>query len=85
MGWAYGVVNGREVGYAVPAVCDEPGCEARINHGLSYLCGEMHGQDDDACGGYFCEGHLFYTGHGQRCGSCESEPCVRPVEEREGT
>lgn len=62
MGWGYGVLNdGREVGYSVPAECEQPGCGAPIDRGLSYLCGSMHGQDDQhGCGRYFCEEHLFH-------------------------
>ena len=57
MGWAYGVLpGGKEVGYSVSATCEEEGCEAQIDRGLSYACGTMHGNN---CGGYFCPDHLF--------------------------
>jgi hypothetical protein len=40
MGWArYRNHEGRECGYAVAATCDHPGCTARIDRGLGYLCG----------------------------------------------
>lgn len=63
MGWAHGdLADGREVGYAVPTTCEQEGCEAAIDRGLAYLCGEMHGQDDQhGCGRYFCGEHLFYA------------------------
>lgn len=64
MGWAHcGLDNkGREIGYAIPATCDEPGCAAEIDRGLAYACGGMHGQGgirgDEGCEGYFCVEHL---------------------------
>ena len=30
MGWGYGIVNGREVGYSVEATCDRDGCGTKI-------------------------------------------------------
>lgn len=71
MGWAYGVVKDREVGYSVEAVCDLAGCDKTINRGLGYLCGSMHGQDDElGCGDYFCSDHLYFGGPNQMCGEC---------------
>lgn len=61
MGWGYGIVEGREVGYNVEATCDQPGCDAKIDRGLGYACGETHGEDEDSCAGYFCGDHLFCT------------------------
>lgn len=79
MGWGHGELpDGREVGYAVAAVCDEPGCEAVIDRGMAYLCGEMPGAGDggeQGCGAYFCGEHLWlspYTRH-PRCGSCMAD------------
>lgn len=75
MGWAHGTLPyGREVGYAVVSTCEHPGCGTAIDRGLFYLCGEMHGQDDDACGHYFCAEHLYHTGAGQRCQPCADAP-----------
>jgi hypothetical protein len=48
MGWAYCGVNpdtGEEMGYGVAGQCHEHGCLAPIDHGLSYLCGDMHADD----------------------------------------
>lgn len=59
MGWAYGIVDGREVGYSVAAKCDQLKCKAKIDRGLAYACGGMHGHNEHGCGGYFCEKHLF--------------------------
>jgi hypothetical protein len=62
MGWAYcgKDEDGRDIGYSVEAKCDEPGCDADIDRGLSYVCGGMHGGDGVGCGKYFCGKHLFY-------------------------
>lgn len=59
MGWANcgEDKNGRPIGYAHEATCDHPGCEEEIDRGLGHVCGEMHGEDEVSCGGYFCEGH----------------------------
>jgi len=50
--------KGREIGYAIPATCDEPRCAAEIDRGLAYARGGMHGQGgirgDVGCEGYFC-------------------------------
>lgn len=63
MGWAYCGTDdrGREIGYAIRARCDQRWCFKRIDRGLSYACGGMHGDNEFGCGGYFCSKHLFYT------------------------
>lgn len=65
MGWANCGEDstGRPIGHAHEAVCDEPGCDERIDRGLSYACGGMHGNEtaeggESCCGGYFCGEHL---------------------------
>ena len=75
MGWGYGVLDdGREVGYSVESICEEPDCTEEIDRGLAYLCGTVHGQDDgDGCGHYFCASHLFYGGNNQMCRTCADE------------
>jgi hypothetical protein len=67
VGWATGRNNnGREIGYAIEAVCDLPGCDNKIDLGLSYCCGGLHGvdnggmDDEQYCGDYFCAEHLYY-------------------------
>ncbi len=68
MGWAYCGLNthtGDEMGYGVEGVCAHPECDAKIDHGLSYLCGDMHA-DDVSCNRYFCGKHLA----AQRCAAC---------------
>ena len=61
MGWAYGTNNqGREIGYGVEATCDDGGCEAKIDRGVSYVCGGEHDGGEKGCGRYFCGDHLSY-------------------------
>lgn len=58
MGWAIGTgENGRDIGYAVPAICDHPDCNEEIDRGFSYCCGEY--TTDEGCGLYFCGSHLM--------------------------
>lgn len=64
MGWSYGHNrDGREIGYAVPATCDQEGCDEKIDRGLAHVCGGMHDADwNVGCGNYFCAEHLVFTG-----------------------
>lgn len=59
MGWANCGYDsqGRPIGYAHEANCDHPECEERIDRGLSYVCGSMHGDDEVSCEKYFCRKH----------------------------
>lgn len=60
MGWANCGTDsrGRKIGYAISAKCDHPGCKTRIDRGLGYKCGPMHGDNAGlTCEGYFCEAH----------------------------
>lgn len=59
MGWAHCGTDskGREIGYGIPATCDHEGCDAKIDRGLAYACGGMHGSDGGSCEGYFCSDH----------------------------
>ena len=63
MGWAVGYDTNwqRDIGYGVPALCDQPGCGAKIDRGLSYVCGSELMGGEHGCGLYFCEGHLVYS------------------------
>ena len=77
MGWANCGTDseGRPIGYAFEAVCDHPGCERKIDRGLGYACGDMHGGDEYSCEKYFCEQHLciVQTPDGRYislCGEC---------------
>jgi hypothetical protein len=60
MGWADCGTdrNGRPIGYAFEATCDEEGCEEEIDRGLGHACGGMHGEDEYSCERYFCGKHL---------------------------
>lgn len=74
MGYGYYTVGGfgygtdgspRPAGYMVQATCDRRGCDAEINRGLGYLCGEVpHDRWDDepGCGRYYCEDHGGWVG-----------------------
>lgn len=67
MGWSYGEVGGRDVGYGVPAYCDHPGCKVEIDRGLRYICGyQQPGGGEDGCGNFFCSAH----GGGALCERC---------------
>jgi hypothetical protein len=61
MGWAHCGTDstGREIGYVIAATCDHPGCKAKIDRGLGYACGGMHG-DSIGCEKYFCGEHMRY-------------------------
>lgn len=70
MGWAVGFDDNwqRDIGYGVPATCDHPQCSARIDRGLSYVCGGEPYGGEKGCGLYFCGKHL--SGVPQRCSRC---------------
>lgn len=38
--------RGRPIGYMFPATCDHPDCLEEIDRGLSFACGDMHGEDE---------------------------------------
>lgn len=63
MGWAYCGKDSesREIGYAIKAICDNPSCTIKIDRGLAYACGGMHGKEEYYCEKYFCFKHLFYV------------------------
>jgi hypothetical protein len=79
MGWGNCGTDsrGRGIGYYFPARCDEKGCHRRIDRGLDYACGGMHGEDEVSCEGYFCEEHrqhevLQPSGRGRTVRVCRS-------------
>ena len=62
MGWANCGEDskGRPIGYAHRATCDHPGCDKKIDRGLAFACGGMHGDCSGyACENYFCTDHLI--------------------------
>jgi hypothetical protein len=74
MGYAFGQNNnGREIGYGVEAICDQPGCEEEIDHGIAYCCGGVDGiqnagmDGEPYCGGFFCGKHLYAGGVCEKC------------------
>lgn len=60
MGWEIGYDDDwkRDIGYGVPATCDAPKCEVKIDRGLSYVCGGEPYGGEHGCGLYFCSAHL---------------------------
>jgi len=62
MGWAIGFDErwNRDVGYGVPATCDHPGCEEKIDRGLAYVCGGEPYGGEHGCGLHFCGKHLWH-------------------------
>jgi hypothetical protein len=61
MGWSLGFDSNwnRWIGYGVPAYCDYPGCNEKIDRGLNYICGGEPYGGNRGCGLYFCEKHLI--------------------------
>lgn len=73
MGYAHYVLpDGREAGYAVEDICNEPDCAEQIDRGLGYLCGQHPCGDEYGCGGYFCGRHLFVGAPCQLCARCSA-------------
>lgn len=72
MGWGNCGLDGkgRPIGYMHEATCDHPGCNEKIDRGLGYVCGEMHGEDEVSCEGYFCSEHR--SDHVDHCGTVVS-------------
>lgn len=69
MGWSLGYDStwNRDIGYGVPAFCDHPQCNEKIDRGLSYVCYGSEPYGGDGCGLYFCEKHRDYRGKCPRC------------------
>jgi len=85
MGYAhYKIARGGqtiEAGYGVETVCEQDGCEEKIDRGLGYLCGAEPGGDEYGCGGYFCGHHLFGSSAPIANGLCAS--CSGKQEQQE--
>ncbi len=60
MGWSIGFDSNwdRDIGYGVPATCDHPGCNEKIDRGIAHVCGGEPYGGDEGCGLYFCSKHL---------------------------
>lgn len=78
MSWAIGFDEhwNRDIGYDVPAYCDYPSCGAKIDRGLSYVCGGEPYGGERGCGLYFCAKHLLWGGYKatQLCERCIERP-----------
>lgn len=75
MGYAhYVLADGREAGYAVEDICNEDGCNTKIDRGFGYLCGDIPGGDEYGCGGYFCGEHLY--GGPKECNGGQCKRCL---------
>lgn len=72
MGWAYGRIGDKEVGYGVEATCEHPfGCETRIDRGLAYACGEWPvAEFAGTCTRLVCAEHQYPTDEGHVCAEC---------------
>lgn len=75
MSWVVGFDStwDRDIGYGVPATCDHPDCDAKIDRGLSYVCGGEPYGGDEGCGLYFCSEHRNASSLCSKC-AVESEP-----------
>jgi hypothetical protein len=70
MGWAVGYNSDwhRDIGYGVPAICDHPECNAKIDRGIGYCCGAEPFGGNSGCGLHFCTQHQ--EGPKQTCERC---------------
>jgi len=78
VGWAMGYdgTHDRDIGYAVPAICDHPDCEALIDRGLAFVCGGAAFGGKHGCGLFFCYSHRSAV---DLCGRCaNSKPPFEP-------
>lgn len=82
MSWAVGfdATWGRDIGYGVPATCDQPACDEQIDRGLGFVCGREPYGGAKGCGLYFCAKHLFLDSHGTPlCDRCsDGQPPFDP-------
>jgi hypothetical protein len=69
MGWSVGYddTRDRDIGYGVPAICDHPKCNARIDRGLAYVCCNQEPYGGDGCGLFFCYEHVDFEHRCPRC------------------
>jgi len=72
MGWSLGYdsEHGRDIGYGVPAWCDHPECDERINRGLYFVCGSEPYGGDGGCGLFFCDSHRHFGNEAEVCERC---------------
>lgn len=79
MGWSIGYDSdwNRDIGYAVPAYCDSPKCNKKIDRGLAYVCSGQPYGGETGCGLYFCSEHLYF--HTMRANPQEGPFCIRCI------
>ncbi|KWR88788.1 hypothetical protein [Cupriavidus sp. IDO] len=72
MGWSLGYDSNwsRDIGYGVPAICDHPDCNKKIDRGLAHICGGEPYGGESGCGLYFCANHLYVAKGPIRCAQC---------------
>jgi hypothetical protein len=82
MSWANGYDEkwNRDIGYGVPAFCDHPACNEKIDRGLSYVCGGQPYGGEDGCGLFFCLNHMAIGEETmQQCERCgQQKPPFEP-------
>lgn len=90
MGWGNCGTDsrGRPIGYSFEGTCDHPGCKEKIDRGLAYACGGMHGDDEYSCEKYFCYKHktvVVIQDESTRDGECISvcQDCYKILEEND--
>lgn len=85
MSWSIGFDTNwrRDIGYGVPAFCDHPKCDKRIDRGLAHVCGGDAYGGENGCGLFFCSAHLAYytenrAAHCKRCGTYKPPYTAKP-------
>lgn len=84
MSWSIGYDDNhkRDIGYAVPAICDHPECSEEIDRGLGYVCADQEPYGgENGCGLFFCSGHQ--VNNKQQCERCEAG--IEPFEPKHDT
>lgn len=66
-----------DLGPEVPAVCEQPGCEAVIDRGITHVCGADPAGGNGGCGLTFCGAHL--RGPNQTCERCAAGEACYPA------
>jgi len=80
MGYQLYKVGHRWGGYGVPAICEHPDCNEKIDRGMGCACGGEP-YSEYGCDRYFCgkhlESHCFNTGFGERVCIQVCERCAK--------
>ena len=77
MGWSIGYDENwkRWIGYGVPAYCDHPKCNERIDRGLAYVCCDQAPYGGNrGCGLFFCGTHADVYGRCPKCRRYDHKP-----------